>query len=147
MRVALAAFLLLLASCATVSNQEADVRARSSALARAAGNVEESVAFFTTTAVVHVDGAPALRGPAEIAELFRLFFANRVSSYSETREVRVAGSGELAYEIGVAHLIARETELQKLGIKQSANKYLAIWTRGKDGVWRIDALSITSDPR
>ena len=139
-RIAVVA-LLLFTACATLSNDDLDVRAQSSALARAAGNVEASVAFFTPSAVVHVEGAPALRGRAEIAELYRALFPTLVSSWNETHEVRV--SGDLAYEIGTQHRTVQQTELQKLGIKQTTSKYLAIWTRGKDGVWRIDALSIT----
>ena len=36
-----------------------------------------------------------------------------------------------------ATLITRDNDLRTMGIKQSARKYLAIWTRGKDGQWRI----------
>jgi uncharacterized protein (TIGR02246 family) len=147
MRLAIAA-LLLLTSCATVSTIDPanEVRAQSAALARAAGNVEQSLAFFTSTAVMHVEGAPALRGHAEIAEHYRVLFPTLVTFWNDVHEVRVAGSGELAYEIGVHHLTVQQTELQKLGIKESTSRYLAIWTRGKDRVWRIDALSITRNP-
>jgi ketosteroid isomerase-like protein len=167
MRIALAAILLLLAACALSGapgsqpgaasretrraespavQREREVRARSAALARASGNVEQSLAFFTSTAAMHVEGAPSLRGHAEIGEWYRAFFTTLVSFWNETHEVRVAESGELAYEIGTSRITAQELELQKLGIKQSASRYLAIWTRGKDGEWRIDVISITNNP-
>lgn len=142
-RIAFAA-LLLFTACATLANDVAAVRAQSSALARAAGNVEQSVAFFTPVAVVHLEGSDALRGRAEIGEMYRALFPPLVSFWNDIHEVRV--SGELAYEIGTSHLITRDDELRTMGLKQWTRKYLAIWTRGKDGVWRIDALSITRNP-
>ncbi len=149
MRAALALAVFLAAACASAATDPAaDIRERSAALSRAesARNVEAALAFWTSSAVVQMEGAPALRGRAAIEQMYRHFFEPLVSFWSETHEVRVAASGELAYELGTSHLTTRESGLQKIGLKQSTTKYLAIWTRGKDGVWRLDALSLTRNP-
>lgn len=151
MRVALVLAVLIAASSATAITPTipaAEVRERSAALARAqsARDVNAALAFWTPTAVVHFEGTPALRGRAEIAKMYGPLFETLVTFWLEPHEVRVAESGELAYEIGTSHLMRRETGPQKIGIAQTTSKYLAIWTLGKDRVWRIDALSLTGNP-
>ncbi len=142
---------LLLTACASAAPRATpadDIRARSAAIARAesAGDVAAALQIWTGTAVIHVEGAPALRGRTEIEQRYRMLFPSTVAFWSEPHEIRVAESGELAYELGTNHLTTRENDPLKIGIKQSTTKYLAIWTRGKDGQWRIDALSITNNP-
>lgn len=151
MRAALALAVLIAASSSSATTPmlpAAEVRERSAGLARAqsARDVNAALTFWSATAVVHIEGMPALRGRAEIAKMYEPQFETLVSFWTEPHEVRVAESGELAYEIGTSHLTRRESGLQKIGIKQSSAKYLAIWTRGKDGLWRIDALSLTANP-
>lgn len=147
MRIALAAVLLLSAwSSAAATDRTVEVRMQSSALARAAGNVDESLKFYTPTAVIQMEGVPALRGRAEVAAMYRVLFPTLVMFWNEIHEVRVAESGDLAYEIGTNFLTTRDDELLTMGIKQSTTKYLAVWIRSKDGQWRIDALSITRNP-
>jgi ketosteroid isomerase-like protein len=142
------AVLVLFTACSIATSAAAadDVRARSAALSVATGaqNLEALLELWTPTAVVHLEGAPSLRGRTEIARKYRDLFPTLVAFWSETLELRT--SGDLAYEIGTQHLTTRDTDFKTLGIKESTRKYLAVWVRSSDGVWRVDALSITRDP-
>lgn len=144
---ALAVLVLLLTACRTAATPAAEpVRARSAALSVATGaqNIDALLELWTSTAVVQLEGSPSLRGRAEISRMYRELFPTLVSFWSETLELRT--SGDLAYELGTQHLTTRDTAFKTLGIKESTRKYLAVWIRGSDGVWRVDALSITRNP-
>ncbi|HYO75425.1 MAG TPA: DUF4440 domain-containing protein [Thermoanaerobaculia bacterium] len=144
-------FTVLLGACSSTaapppSGNDDDLRARSAAVSVATGaqNIDALLELWTPTAVVQLEGTPSLRGRAEIARMYRELFPTLVSFWSETLELRT--SGDLAYEIGTQHLTTRDTDFKTLGIKESTRKYLAVWTRGRDGVWRVDAVSMTRNP-
>jgi ketosteroid isomerase-like protein len=57
-------------------------------------------------------------------------------------DVKVAASGDLAYETGVNHFVFHRNGDRVPG----TGKYLAVWRRPDGGQWRIAALAVTNNP-
>ena len=86
-------------------------------------------AFYTEDAKVLPPDAPIVSGRKAIEEFWRTA-ANAlglIDANLKTIDVEVAG--ETAYEIGEADL--------KLSSGQAKVKYLVVWTRDRDGQWRL----------
>jgi uncharacterized protein (TIGR02246 family) len=152
MRVPIAiaiSFAAMSASCAAAPQVDAEaeasaVRARSEAVVRAesAMDAEAAAAFFAEDAIVQPAGSPQLLGRAAILDDYRQFFSGgTLKEFSGTTSgLRVAASGDLAYEYGVNRLILAGPD----GDLLDNGKYLTVWKK-IDGEWYVAALSFTSD--
>lgn len=125
---------------------EAALRARSRALvtAEARKDVDAAMAFYEQDAVIHIEGASALRGHAAIRQLYQQFFQMPMVSFEATiTDVQIARSGELAYESGINHFTF-ERGGQRVA---EQGKYLAVWRRRAGGPWNLGAVAVTNDVR
>lgn len=122
----------------------AQIRTRSEELvaAETRKDVETAMRYWGDSAVVHMEGAPAVRGHAGIRKVYGEFFgAPMTFDSARIGEIRVAASGDLAYETGVNHftMIAGKKKTPTTG------KYLAVWGRRPDGTWVVESLAVTND--
>ena len=146
--VLLAAAMVTAISCGTaqvdVTAETEAVRARSEAVvaAEVAQDLDGTLAFFATDAIVQPTGAPQLQGHEAIAGLYRQLFEGGVlDEFSgTTSQITVSQSGDLAYEYGINRVVLRGPEGDLLNI----GKYLLVWKK-IDAEWFIAAISVTWD--
>lgn len=147
----LAASLFLMYGCTTGSAPHSDpgasesrVRERSTQLAaaEAAKDFEKAISFWLPDAVVHIEGAEAIRGLAAIRETYGQFFRTVLSFRGETESVVIASSGDLAYETGTNYMTVESPS----GSTAVTSKYLSVWKRAPDGEWRVAAVAVTNNP-
>ena len=122
----------------------ARLRAHSSALAAAEVRqaLDTVMAFWSDSAVVHQDGAPAVRGREAIRGLYiNMWFPFTESFRPEMLGLTMSASGDLAYELGANHLVLKG---KRAPLPYEA-KYVAVWAKESDGVWRLVVLAITGD--
>ena len=121
---------------------EKELRERSAQLvaAEAAKDFEKALSFWTPDAVVHMEGGPAMKGPAAIGEVYRQFFAAVRSFTAEIESVSISSSGDMAYETGMNYVTVETPEGKTAS---TTNKYLAVWKK-KDGQWYAAAVALTS---
>lgn len=123
---------------------EAEIRARSQAVVAAEirKDLESVMPFYADSAVIHMEGAPAIRGHTAIRRVYADFFgAPMTFDRAVTTDIRVARSGDLAYETGVNHFTMTAGGQRT----PATGKYLAVWRRRPDGVWVIESLAVTND--
>jgi uncharacterized protein (TIGR02246 family) len=107
-------------------------------------DVNALLAFYEEDAIRVIPGR-ALRGKEEIrAAQERVIHMNvrvYISSF-ETQEVRVFG--DVAEEVGISNL-----DIVKPGGEHVAERgrYLTLWHRGGDGVWRVQADASMPEPK
>ena len=150
-RAAHCALLIVIAACqprveTAVDRRtaEAEIRARSQAVVAAEirEDLEAVMPFYADSAVIHMEGAPAIRGHTAIRRVYADFFgAPMTFDRAFTTYIRVARSGDLAYETGVNHFTITAAGQRT----PSTGKYLAVWGRRPDGVWVIESLAVTND--
>lgn len=129
---------------ASASSAESEIRARSQALVEAEGrkDVEAALTFWEDDAVVHMEGAQAVVGKTSIRPIYQQFFASGFVEFRATiTNIEVARSGELAYETGVNNFTFVRDGQRVVDV----GKYLVVWRRGPDSVWRVAALAVTND--
>jgi len=140
--IALAA--LIGAAARAETPAETEVRARSRAVAAAEGRLDaDAVApFWSDDAVVHFAGAQPLVGRDAIHKMYAATFPKLKSFRGETAELHVAASGDIAWEIGRTF----STRAEPPDAKEGSGKYLLVWRKDADGVWRIAACAATANP-
>ena len=140
--IALAA--LICAAARAETPAETEVRARSRAVAAAEGRLDaDAVApFWSDDAVVHFAGAQPLVGRDAIHKMYAATFPKLKSFRGETAELHVAASGDIAWEIGRTF----STRAEPPDAKEGSGKYLLVWRKDADGVWRIAACAATANP-
>ena len=123
---------------------EAEIRARSQTIVAAEirKDLETVMPFYAESAVIHMEGSPAIRGDTAIRRVYAdLFGAPMTFDSAVTTDIRVARSGELAYETGVNHFTMTAGGQRT----PATGKYLAVWRQRPDGVWVIESLAVTND--
>ena len=145
-----AVIIVLLNACATsASNSQASaetqVRERSRAViaAEAAKDLPRIMSYWANDAVLHLDGALPIRGAQAIRDWYAQVLPSVHAFRAETAEIHVAQSADLAYETGTNYLTLSTPD----GLVSSSSKYLAIWRRGADGEWRVNAIAVTNNPK
>jgi ketosteroid isomerase-like protein len=144
--------LLLLLGCATAgtaSSPGAQARAGvdegNHLLVAAAllGNGDRMATVFTDDATLLRNRAPTtLVGHAAIAAHFRAGLEGVHVLEFERTTLRLEASGDLAAELGTSRLKA---QMGQAPPETEVGRYLAVWRRGPDGVWRISMLSTLSE--
>lgn len=124
---------------------EAQVRDRSRAVAAAEARLDADAVmpFWTDDAVVHVSGAEALVGRAAIHRMYMDVFPTLKSFRGEATEIHVSAGGDVAWETGRTF----STRAEPADAKESSGKYLLVWRKDRDGVWRIAACAATANPK
>jgi len=141
-----------LASCAPppppppdLAAAEAEVRAASQGVsaAEAAKDTETALTFWASDAVLHLAGSPMVQGTESIRAGYTQIFseeAGLAEFESTTTAIRVAPSGDVAWEHGVNRMVFNSPE----GPMTDIGKYLGVWEK-RAGVWKIVALAASSD--
>jgi len=129
---------------AETSPAERDVRARGQAVAAAEARLDADAVmpFWAEDAVVHFAGAEPIVGREAIHRMYADAFTKLRSFRGEATDVHVAASGDLAWEAGRTFSTRRDPDA-----KESSGKYLLVWRKDADGVWRIVACAATANPK
>src|SRR6476619_584783 len=130
---------------ARAETAESAVRARSRGVAAAEErlDVDAVMPFWAEDAVVHFAGAAPLVGRDSIRQVSADAFPKLQSFRGETADVHVSSSGDLAWETGRTF----STRAQPPDAPASSGKYLIVWRKDADGVWRIAACAVTANPK
>lgn len=140
-------FALAALICATVRAEtpaETEVRARSRGVAAAEERLDADAVmpFWAEDAVVHFAGAQPLVGRDAIHKMYATTFPKLKSFRGETAQLHVAASGDMAWETGRTFSMRAEPA----DAKEGSGKYLLVWRKDADGVWRIAACAATANP-
>ena len=140
---ALAALCIIALGCAPrspsvdVARETARLLERDRAWAAAASagkNVDSVVAFWTDDARVVGTNDPTLEGKQAIRQMVAGGFATPGFHVTWTPEVAVvAASGDLGYTRGTNEFTVPD---KSGGTMKMPGRYLTVWRRGADGVWR-----------
>ena len=142
--VSVAAFSALLALPLPLVAQASDVgaaadieaiqeQARRFSAAYIAGDIESLVAFYTADGVAAPGGTDFIRGHDDLRRLWRLPEGRSILRHASLpEEIRV--EGDRAYDWGYyeGQAVQDGNPLQPF-----RGKYVIIWQRGTDGVWRM----------
>ena len=123
---------------------EADVRARSRGVADAEArkDADAVMPFWAEDAVVHFNGEAPIVGREAIGTMYRQRLPRLETFRAETNSVQVAPGGDLAWETGTTYVT-----LPNGGGAVSSSKFLIVWRKEADGVWRIAACALTANPK
>lgn len=138
---------LVLAFCSSVallsSQDEAEAlkrRSRAFFEALSAKNAASIGSFFADDAVLQTADMPAMRSRQAIAQFYAKVFGFLVSSSATPEIVRVASSGDMAFEEGRAKNVFSRGQTKS----EFAGKYLIVWVK-QNGDWVIAAYALSSD--
>ena len=136
----IAALLLVVASvaCAPVSQEGAEIQARSAGWSEAlnAGDIDALVALYTDDARLMPPNGPAAQGSDAVRADFGELIAAGLQGELKTIETRVAG--DIGYRVGTYTLSAPD------GSQADKGKYIEVW-RMVDGEWKISNDTWNSD--
>jgi len=131
-------------------NKEVEaVRARSTAVtaAESAMNIPEIMKYWAKDAIAQPVGMPQIQGTNAIIKLYHQLFDDSTmklkeftSSSSNSSNITVAQSGDIAYDYGVNRSVYATSK----GDFVDMGKYLLVWKK-IEGEWYVDAISFTSD--
>lgn len=150
-------FVLALATCAlavaeappqgdSVEAAEAAIHAAVAnwSAAAQAKDPESFVSVYAPDAVLMLEGAPDPTGrEAILATISGMMQDPNFSLSFETKDVVVAGSGDLAYETGIYSLSLSDPAGNPVS---QAGHYVVVWRMQSDGQWKVVLDSPVSDP-
>jgi ketosteroid isomerase-like protein len=90
-----------------------------------------------------VSGAEPFVGREAIRRMYADVFPRLKSFRGEASEIHVSASGDVAWETGRTF----STRSDPADAKESSGKYLLVWRKDRDGVWRIAACAATANPK
>jgi uncharacterized protein (TIGR02246 family) len=120
----------------TRAADEAAIRTASAAWSQAstANDIDKSVSFYTEDAVLMDPNTPALKGRENIRKRWTQMTASSGPGLSfQTTSVKVAGSGDLAYETGMYDFVTTD---KKGKTNDEKWKYVVVWKKQHDGSWK-----------
>ena len=98
-----------------------------------AGDGKAVAELYTEDAVLLPPDAERVDGKAAIAEFWQGAIDSGLAD-ADLEPVEVVEVGNLAYEIGVVTLSAPGSDSERVAV---SGKYIVIWQRADDGVWRL----------
>jgi uncharacterized protein (TIGR02246 family) len=106
-------------------------------------DAEKFASFYSETGSVMPFNAPIATGRAKVQEVWRQLMAKPgfFLSFAPTR-VEVAGSKEVAYDIGTFELKLNDAQGSPMTIP---GKYVVIWKKQKGGDWKAEADIFNTD--
>jgi ketosteroid isomerase-like protein len=108
------------------------------------GNPDRVATAFTDDATILPFRLPGtVKGHAAIAEYWRKRLSTTRFLELEVTTSSIDTSGDLAYEIGTNR---SRTQVGDSAPVNATGRYLVVWRRGADGVWRIQADCPIPDP-
>lgn len=127
------------------SPAETEVRARSRAIAAAEARLDADAVmpFWAEDAVVHFAGADPIVGREAIHKMYADVFPKLKSFRGEATEIHASAGGDMAWETGRSF----STRADPADAKESSSKYLLVWRKDRDGVWRIAACAATPNAK
>lgn len=120
-----------------------DVRSEAFQSAEAAKDVDRIMTYWAPDAVLHVEGAPVIKGSAAIRQAYTGMLPGIAALRSERTALTIARSGDLAYETGT-NFITANTPAGQVPI---TSKYVVVWTRHGTDPWLVQAIAVTGNPR
>jgi uncharacterized protein (TIGR02246 family) len=130
---------------AAVTSDEQTIRDLDKEWSRAAEtkDAEKFASFYSETGSVMPFNAPIATGRAKVQEVWRQLMAKPgfFLSFAPTR-VEVAGSKEVAYDIGTFELKLNDAQGSPMTIP---GKYVVIWKKQKGGDWKAEADIFNTD--
>ena len=150
-RLILAPILALLTACAPAPAP--DTRATDEAAVRAADeqwmaainkhDVDATVSFYTSDALVLPPNGPMLNTPQAIREAWTGMLAPGVTIAGQTAKVEAARSGEMAYVYGTYTMTSQDPKAASAVVDKG--KYLEVWKKQADGTWKCAVDTFNSD--
>lgn len=115
-------------------------RSRAVVAAEAAKDIETTMTFWLENGVVTLETGVQVKGKDDIRELLLGLFAAFKTFEATTTHVKVAPSGDVAYEYGTNRIVypGNPDDIVETG------KYVIIW-RKVDDVWMMAAISLEDD--
>lgn len=104
------------------------------------GDYEACLNFYAEDAIVHPPNRDPVKGKATIREFHKDVLHNVESGIGETTRIEISSSGDLAYDIGLSHMVFKSTE----GLVEEVQKYLIVWKK-INGEWKCIAISFNSN--
>lgn len=99
-----------------------------------AGDAEALANFYTEDATTLFPGVPRVKGRKAILDDKRADFTQVTVVSADIQSLELSASGDLAYEIGTfVYTFAGRGGTARV----VDGRYLLVWRRGEDGVWRI----------
>lgn len=137
---------VLVNACATPAPHPEDLMEADLRFARetAGRGVDGWVAAFDSAGLQFLSSGRLLRGHDQIRSVMSGAFADPASRLEwKPLEARVARGG-----LGYTHGVYRVVRVEGDGARtlQGTGRYLTVWRRGADGVWRVDADLGNADP-
>ncbi len=128
-------------SSGEVVSAKSEIRARNQAWIRAeAGkNLEATLGFIAEDGVYLANDWPTMRGHEEVSRFLNAAFAMEIDTITGGPDfIKVARSGELAYEVGHTEVAVSAAK----GDTVYKTHYLVVWEK-QSGVWKAAATSIS----
>ncbi len=109
-----------------------------------ARDIERFLAFWAEDGATFPGGAPIAVGRSAARAQWEGLLADSASTmtWSPVR-AEIAGSGDLGYTYGTYEIVRRVDGRE---VSRRTGKYLTVWRREKDGVWRVAADIGSADP-
>jgi uncharacterized protein (TIGR02246 family) len=151
MRRALLFTLALALACATARSTPADTRADDQAIRSldekwvasiAAKDLDKTVSFYASDAVMLAPNAPPAQGPDAIRKMWDGFLKTPGLSLTfAPTTIRFSPDGQVAWEVGT-YQMAFDTPK---GRAQDDGKYLVVWRKTETGEWKAAADTFSSN--
>ena len=129
----------------TRAADEAAIRAASAAWSQAASakDIDKAVGVYADDALVLPQRSPATRDKDAIRKGWEGVFAQPGRGLSwDAGTIEVAHSGDLAYETGSYNFVTADKRGKTTTEK---GKYLVIWKKQSDGIWKVAVDTDNSD--
>jgi ketosteroid isomerase-like protein len=107
------------------------------------GDIEKLVSLYTDDAVIFPGNSDLIRGKEAIKKYWTLP-PNRTITHHKITAVEIKITGDFAYDYGYYEISGRN-ENEAWG--PNYGKYLIVWKRGSDGVWKMHLDMWNSRPK
>ena len=120
---------------AALTKPDVDRLARAFEAAYARRDMAAAAGFYTEDALIMPPDREAARGRPAIEQLFRALWEQRGITALAIHSQEVVTAGDLAFDVGA--LTELRSDSREGQASETAFKYLVVWRRQADGMWRI----------